>query len=281
MFEKELEKYPMENFFVGELCISYSVDACKEDCAHEDVIEMDRRDSFISDGAIYLDSNLDYDKDNRHYERYLALFLDLDDKIICLNDKFNLFNPRIDYFKKLMPFSSCLPKVDYNIPRNVSELEVKKLFNTLFNKERFKSSISLYPLITDTKYSMDNYYIGTLNLYKGHYINGKYESFNLVDDYLLKAGGALELTKESDYSCYKKYLCLFLKQEKLNLLNLNNNQIYNIGMIDNEIAEIMQYNSFYSDILRYNDHMAFTGKNKHLYGNASVRKVLTNFNKTK
>jgi hypothetical protein len=259
MLKKELEKYPIENYFVGELCISYSADGCNEEKAYEDNIEMDRRDSFISDGAIYLDSNLDYDKDNRHYERYLALFLDLDDKIICLNDKFNLFNNEMDYSNKLLSLKDCLPKVGYNIPCNVDIKDAEVLFNTLFNKTRFKSPISLYPLITDIKFAPDDYCVGITHLYEGHYTNGIYEPFNLAEEYLLKSGGAIELVSEDKYSTYKKYLCLFLKQEKHNLLNLNNNQVYNIGMSYSEIAEIIQYNNFYSEVFKYNDYVASVG----------------------
>jgi hypothetical protein len=285
MLKKELEKHPIKNYFVGELCISFSPNVLKDGATQEEINETNKIDSIINNGAICLNTSFGYDENNRPCTRFLALFFYDGNRYECLNYEYSRLNAESDYYKNLVPLHNCLPKIDYNMPSEIDEKEAKILFDTLFKRTRFRTPASLNE--SNIRFSPYDYYAGTLNIYTGYKENGRHELANLAQERMLIANGCkskkeIEINDDRKVHIYREYICLFLKQQKGKLLNLCNNQYYEFGILRNDFAPMGSVpikKSYYELMMPYNSYMASINKKSYIYGDASTRKVLTKFNK--
>jgi hypothetical protein len=284
--KSNLKKYSIDDFFVGELCVSFSPNN-KNDKINQAVINELIKDLRLG-GAIDLGRESDYKENNIDYRRYLALFLKYGDSYICLNANNLNLNNGIDYCKNTVLLRNCLPQIGYNIPNNIDIRGSLILFNTLFKRTAFRSPISLYTRYsfdTDAYFSSNVYFGGTLNLYTGYKSDGKYELSNLADEYLLKAigtkeGKTKEINVDEKIHIYKEYFCLFLIRQKQEILNLCNNQYYKFGTNNNEktdIPSVLLGKSYHESMLQFNKYVKSIGKNNYICGKTYVREALTKF----
>jgi hypothetical protein len=287
MFKKALEKYPIGNYFVGELCITFSPNILKDKATQEEIDEMNKIDSIVNNGAICLNKTFEYDENNIPYVRFLALFLNNGNRYECLNYEYSRLDVGIDYYKKLVPICICLPKIDYNMPSEIDEREAKILFDTLFKKTRFRTPASLNANVSNIRFSPYDYYVGTSNIYAGYKEKGRYELANLTQEHMLIANGCklkkeVEINDDRKVHIYREYTCLFLKQQKKKLLNLCNNQYYEFGTLNNELApmgSIPIKKNYYELMMPYNSYVFSINQRSYLYSDASIGKALTKFNK--
>jgi hypothetical protein len=283
MMKKELERLPIGNYYVGELCVSFPIPDINNDKNDPHKInEIDKTDYLNMNGAIYLGNDLNYIENNRYYVSYLVLFYNFNGRMICLNDKSSILNNNLNYYRGLTPLRDCLPPIDCNIPNYISVRDSKRLFDLLFKRSRFRSPADLYPWISNNKFLPSKYYLGNLSLYMGYKENGKYERSNIIPEYILKANGTkegkvIEINDDRKVHIYKDFLCLFLCYQEQKVLNLYNNQYYKFGTINNELAEVNSVpikESYYELMNSFNDYVINKGIGYSLYRKAPIKEVI-------
>lgn len=217
-----MEKYNINDFYVGQI---YKVYPYNKMFTKKAAIK-----NLIRTGAIQLNSNEQILNQDVCYYVFLSVFQKVGKSYISLHDgevyEINNLTLEHSFCKELVPLKSLLPKVSYNIPNELTSVEVYELFNYLFNK---KNRYLYNGDLVDTK----NLYTGRLKIiFESIPLNGK-----LIRDYIKPehfyllnnsnaSSKALGLFSYSDKKIYfNEFQCLFLKQDD-GMLNLHNHQIY-------------------------------------------------------
>ncbi len=208
-------KYDIDNYYVGELIGNYN---------NEQLLKRKPKDY-----ALFIPSD---DKNNNFI---LAIFYKKGSELICLND---LRIYQIDNIHNLISLKKILPKINYEMPKQMTFKEAIICFKCLFNLNFFTSFESLY--------DYNNLSINSFNLGKLYFCE-KYKVYednkiiidkqNIVYECLLKNSSAklinnynctIENSKHQKIYCdYDIYNCLFYNSNDL-ILNLNNNRFYDL-----------------------------------------------------
>jgi hypothetical protein len=287
-------KNDINEYYVGEVYVSNPFGNLLMPPIKEQIEESKKRERLQFSGAINLGFHACYtDFDiRRHYDGFLTLFHKVDNEVISLHDGVTYESDGIDFYKNLRPLIDCLPKTDY-LPKNeLSNEEALKLFGILFGNTWFTDLRVFYPLYANP-HKMEDYCVCNLNLYNGHKvgnkINDKYEHANIIEQYLIfksgaKSGSFYGVNDASDnpiihdYACYK---CLFVKNNDM-LLNLNDNQFYNKGIMQKEHmhhTDVMCGETFYDWMIPFEEYL---DSNNQTYDkkDITIRKSLTLFKKS-
>lgn len=225
------ERYNINKFYVGELYLSHQT-SYKGGNEFSDYIESIKKLSLLSfNGGIRFQKDIfsryiDFEK-NKAYEGVLTIFYKSREGYLCLHDG-ERYIPNDDSFcENLIPLSNLLPKIDFNIPNEISIKEAICLFDFLFKK---KSKIS-----NSSKYDINDFYIGCLTLHDGYLPNcnkiNRYRYDNLALKYMLINSEATIVEKfgkeDTFYNLhdFTVYRCAFLKLP-FGLYNLNCYQFY-------------------------------------------------------
>ena len=236
-----MKKYNIENFYIGELFLSHSIDNLQipESMSDIEKDEMKKIIFFSTNGVIdyqkkFLTSYTDQ-KSRRHYYGFLTIFYkNSDTSFICLHDRerYNI-NDKNNLLKNLIPLDNFFPKVSYCSPKSLSFKDSLLLFDSLFKK----NSTFLYDR---SSYDISRFYIGNLNLCtrKESSHENQYVYQNLPFSFLTYTNNAQFIggfRLEHDFSKYdyEIFKCLFLKIKNDEIYNINNFQIYNHGLLEN------------------------------------------------
>jgi hypothetical protein len=276
------ELYLIKDFYVGELYVSYEFGnlLAQSPLTKKEIEERKKINNLTLGGAIDFQNGLlnkytDFEQ-RRSYEGVLTVFYKYNSSYICLHNglKYNLFGN--DFCKNLISMTELLPKLDYNVPKDITMPEAITTFNKLFKKARFSSIDNLHP--------MDDFYVGTLHLYEGYQPDNKngnmYEYVNLAQKYMLYNSNAIlggmygyngeskdEYNMVYDAYDYADFTCLFLKQSS-GLLNLNNNQIYQKGIMEKQhLNDFNIGESHYEWIRSFYEYLE---ENKKTYNNNEI-----------
>ena len=247
------QKYDINNFYVGELYLSYQFGNLMvlSKLTEEEMKERRKVATICMNGAIDFQKDLINSYTNwenrRSYQGVLTIFYKKDDKYISLHNGMAYDSFGDDFCDNLVPLLELLPKVDFNKPTTISTKEAIKFFDILFKKSRFNRADKLYNQI---EHSTQDFYVGNLNLYKGFLPDNKrenrYQYSDLSQKYVLYRsnailGGMYQRTGENkdDYGLVydshdsADFTCLFLIQPN-GLYNVHNYQIYNLGNLKKE-----------------------------------------------
>ncbi|HHT37904.1 MAG TPA: hypothetical protein GXZ95_00630 [Mollicutes bacterium] len=249
------KKYNVENFYVGELYLSFPfITTTVESCSNKkEYLEIMKVDSICKKGAIEirkgsLGKYFDWDS-KRCYEGVLTIFYKIDDKYLSFHNGEFYDSFGEDFCDNLVSLSELLPKVDFIKPTSISIKEAINLFDYLFKK---KKSNKIDELCDKTKYQIQDFYVGNLNLYEGFSLEMEneykksYQHANLPQKYILFNSDAnigemygIKGEEKTDHGSiygvhdFVVFKSLFLKQPH-GLYNLHNYQVYNQGILTKE-----------------------------------------------
>lgn len=251
------KKYYIGNFYVGELYLSHKFngwDLKVGNTANHDEF-YNKIKELYKNGAIKFHENMierfvDWNE-RRAYEGILTIFYKDDEECICLHnnkcykqkdDKQN----HDDFYANLMPLSTLLPKVDYNIPNEITKNGAMELFDLLFRKKLFESVGSLY---YKSNHNINDFYVGTFNLCAGFLPNNdernyRFQYTNVAEKAILQKNGIDPYQMNAKIiACIKdgypnfenchtisSYKCLFLKKYK-GMYNIHSYQICRKGIM--------------------------------------------------
>lgn len=240
-----MEKYDINNFFVGELYLSYNVDGL---LSVDTIGKHSKEFNKISD--MYKTSAIKFQKTllrrYKNYEGFLTVFYKVLDKYMCLHNGVLYELKGIDFCDNLISLSELLPKLSYSIPKKISINEAICIFNSLFkNKKGIK--------LNNSKYDINDFYVGNLILHEGILPNNnrynRYQYISLARQYILYNNGASigsmfgkedVFTNLHDFSSFKS---LFLRYPR-GIYNLHSYQFYDKGILD---KKHMDSNNIYDD----------------------------------
>lgn len=280
----KIEKYDINNFYVGELYLSCGLEGFFNDgMVKKQSVELDKIFDIYKTEIINFQKTLikKYEDDDlmRKYEGFLTIFYKIGNKYACLHNGILYELDGIDFCDNLICLSELLPKLSYSIPKKVSIKEAICIFNLLFKN---KNGIKL----NNTKYDINDFYIGNLVLHEGYLpndgYNSRYKYDSLALQYILYNNGATvgsmhgredEFTNLHDFSSFKS---LFLRDSK-GLYNLQSYQYYNGGVLEQKYLDSRSaFNSYcecmepFSSVLdenkiEYNSHSITIPKALKLY----------------
>lgn len=222
-----MEKYNIENFFVGELYLytnfaNFISDSYDPQTKNQVI-------NFIQSGAINFQTDMesryiDWDS-GREYTGFLTIFYKEGTRYICLHNGISYELNGSNFIENLIPLSELLPKINAKIITSITINKALQLFDILFKNT--KDEINLY---NETKEKLQNFYIGDIILKKIYHKESlpgsKYQYINLPHHIMLdKSILSVQRFFDSDYIS-TVYRCLFLRYG-IDLYNINNNQFYN------------------------------------------------------
>ena len=236
-----MSKNDINNFFVGELYLAYPIN----ENAKQFLKRCNETKEIVSNGAIplYKDLIIDINKQEKYFGVLTIFYKTSSGKLICLHNG-NSYEKkrRKDYYREIMPLKGLLPKINYNSPDTLSFNSAINLFSNFFHKKYSKyNNNNIFPI--------EDFYIGNLNVFtsiekelsdgsiKENYFNTPciYLTMNSDASFI---GGFYKKESNEDYY-YTTFSCLFLKNRKNSLYNVNNFQNYKNGKLRNE-----EYQSF-------------------------------------
>lgn len=237
------ERYNINKFYVGELYLSHQM-SYKDGNEFYDYIENIKKMSLISfNGGIRFQKDIfnryiDFEK-NKAYEGVLTVFYKSREGYLCLHDG-KTYMPNDDSFcENLIPLSNLLPKINFNIPNEISIKEATSLFDFLFKKKN--------KTLSDVKYDVDNFYVGDFILHEGYLPkndkNNRYKYDSLTLKYILINSGADTIgmfgKEDSEYNLhdFTQYKCLFFNHP-LGIYNFNSYSFCNI------VSESKEFTSY-------------------------------------
>lgn len=240
-----LEKYDINNFYIGELCLTQKIDTTSY-LRSKYPEKLIKKKNLLIKGAINLQKN-NFSEDAMSFERrekyykVLTIFYKYNNNYLCLHDG-NIYGiSTIDFCNNLIKLPVMLPKIGYNIPEKLTFKETLLIFENLF-----EPTISLEKMYNNDKYKINDLYIGNLVLYTEFLSLGQSrdkKEINLPIRYILEKNSKLigissNSIKEADsinknlpigkYK-YTHFKCLFLKLPN-GLYNINDFQIYTKGI---------------------------------------------------
>ena len=163
---KVKRKYDIKNFYVGELYISTGISkplglSPNKEITKENRIKYDIQNKTVMNGAIDINNQFCLSKDNglRWYDGYLTIFYKVNNSYICLHNGNTYRLTGEDFCENLFRLDTLLPKISYNIPKEISNEDSLRLFEKLFNKNYEYKTEKFY---TNESYKLDNFYVGSL-----------------------------------------------------------------------------------------------------------------------
>lgn len=220
------EKYKISKFFVGELYLSHKILDKNADELFEYTENMKKLLLISSNGGIRFQKNIltryiDFEK-NRTYEGVLTIFYKTNEGYLCLHDGESYMLNGDSFCENLIPLYNLLPKINFNIPNEISIKEATKLFAFLFKKKN--------KALNNVKYHVDDFYVGDFILHEGYLPkndkNNRYKYDSLALEYILMNNGAnvagMFGKEDSQYNLHNftQYKCLFFNHP-LGIYNLN------------------------------------------------------------
>lgn len=221
-----MEKYNIENFFVGELYLytnfaNFISDSYDPQTKNQVI-------NFIQSGAINFQTDMesryiDWDS-GREYTGFLTIFYKKGTRYLCLHNGMSYELNGSNFIENLIPLNEILPKINTEIMTSVTIERVLQLFDILF-----KELIEYTQLYNDSKRPISDFYVGDLILKQFYHQESFHESrrqyINLPSHIMLDRHHlTIQTFTEEDY-LKVIYRCLFLKQG-LDLYNLHNHQVY-------------------------------------------------------
>lgn len=243
------QKYPLSNFYVGELYLSYEYknlltpEMYSENMNKKLEIQM----KTLKNGAIDF-QNTSFIRQYINWQQgkkqtgVLTIFYKENNNYICLHNGQSYTLDGEDYPKNLISLTSLLPQIDFNIPCNLTVPMALSLFDQLFAKDAKKNLITRF---NNSIFDTQKFYVGNLNLCTGFSDNKsktKYQYYNLARRYILYKSTAhlgsmfgIDAYLDDDLGTYHydSFKCLFLKLSHNQLYNINNFQMYSNEIIDN------------------------------------------------
>lgn len=184
-----------------------------------------------------------------------------------------------------MPISSLLPKISYNLQKELTISQVLKLFKYLF-----KTNYSKIAYNAD-KYNINEFYVGNLNLVESLRKNGSHNDiktyFNLPEQKILYKSDAKIISysgsykkdtltsDDPDFYDYVTMECVFKTLENNSMYNIHNFQIYENGILEKRhMLTVDDGMSYYDYMIPFNQYLE---ENEILYKEKeiSIPKVLT------
>ena len=292
------KKLDINNIYVGELYLSCGLGSFADGhcLSKKEIEEINKMAKITNNGAINISANgrfTDLEK-RRSYECALTLFYKDNDQYKSLHNGINYGTEGIDFCKGLVPLTELLPKVDFNAPKELTENEAKRYFDILFNSNLFDKVARLY---SPVKHNINEFYVGTLNLYDGYLPDNKsmnmYQFSNLPQKYMLYRSGAklgciygyYGESKDEYGNIYDNHStfdfeCLFMNTDN-GLYSIHNHQIYNNGTMDNEhLIDIPLGENHYERIKSFEEYLDMK-KIKHYPKEITVPKSLKLYRKGK
>ena len=221
---KKQNKYPIRNFYIGEIYLytSFGNILAGELSNHG----KEKIDAFMHAGAINFQGDLisryiDWEN-RREYIGFLTIFYKEGNNYICLHDgkTYQLGMPII--IDNLISLESLLPKLDIKKITEISMYDGLELFDILFKETENKLYIGQEQKISD-------FYVGDIALRTRTPIETNEQRIHYIQ---LPQRLMLEKSGLDIYSFGKGnyantvYRCLFLK-DGVDLYNINDNEFYN------------------------------------------------------
>lgn len=289
-----MKKYNIENFYVGELYLSYE---------NNGIWNKSMEQKYVYNEISYLKSSgaIDFEdgifkkiisNNDRIFKGVLTIFYKKNDnEYTCiLNGNTYTLNGN-NFCKNLVPISSLLPKVSYNTQKELTISQALKLFKYLFTTNYSKTAYN------NDKYNINEFYIGNLNLVeslrkKDAYSNIK-KYYNLPEQKILYKSDAKIVSysgsykkdtltnDEPDFYDYVTMECVFKTLENNSMYNIHNFQIYENGISKKEhmltVDDGVSYYDYMMPFSQYLDENKIIYKEKEI----SIPKVLKIYRKTK
>ena len=238
-----MEKFPIENYYVGRLNIGHKFGnlLLPPKLTQDDHKQIDLRNNILVEGAINLkpicfDDLTNWDERVR-YDSVFTIFIRNDnDTFTCLHNGKTYTNFGLNYCSDLVPLSSCLPVVSSRITeKKLSPHAAKGIFNILFKSEKK----NLYK--KDDFHKLDDYYFGHLELYTGT----RKRDANIAQRLMLSSKGMLytggcskRIGDGQDEANYSFYRVIVLLTGGYKMYNVNDNRIYDAELVRNEGSRI-------------------------------------------
>ena len=223
---KKTYKYPIDNFFIGELYLYTNFGNL---LSGSNAIDGKKRIAIFSQsGAINFQRDLinkyiDWEN-RREYTGFLTIFYRQGNKYICLHDgkTYELNAP--DIIDNLVPIRDILPKMDSKPFSRISMYEALELFDILFSESERKGE-----LYFNVNKVIEDFYVGDLLLQESTPIETTDSRRRYIDlpHHIMLENDRLGIYSfgNEDYN-HTVYRCLFLR-DGVDLYNLNNHQFYN------------------------------------------------------
>ena len=116
-----MKKYNIENFYIGELCLSREFGnlLVRTALSEEEKSQIEIRLITKCNGAIEINNYIDWSA-RRNYVSLFTLFYKENEQYICLHNN-NVYSTNgFDHCQNLIPLSTVLPKVSSTIPNELS-----------------------------------------------------------------------------------------------------------------------------------------------------------------
>jgi len=217
-----MEKHNLNKFYIGELYIEHNYEKLLSIHEAQPILE---KIALEDNGAILLKKDTKIDKGIRSkYYIFLTIFYRNKNELICLHNS-KVYKNEYN-IKRIVPLENLLPKVSYNMPKELSIKDTLRIFNSLFKKKTIFNKI----LYNDEPIPLNKLYVGDLKFYDGVLKNREKNYKNIEEKYMLFSNGANPVyyighKSNDEFIQYITFKCLLLKHNN-ELLNLHNNHIY-------------------------------------------------------
>lgn len=299
--------FGIDKYYVGRLYFSYLFDnLLEESIGHGNVQNLEKTQMYESiyklcnNGAVapkWLPSQC-FTRVNfysrRMYEGVLTLFYKNGEDCLCLHDGNVYSSDGNNYYTDMVPLKSFLPKVDYDIPEEITTKEAIRLFESLFKENRKNTIIDLYK---NNKYDIGEFSVGKLILYNSYSLDrsksDEYKCFNIPTKIILMKNSAINYggfivnsidngdeSKKYNHS-FSEYNCLYLLQNK-ELYNINAHNYYENTLYSGKKITDLDVDKSYCEVdIPLNEYLENRGVSSPRHQDISIEKALKLFKKTK
>lgn len=241
---KKMNKYPISNFYVGELYLYTSFGNLMS--GSDTIIGREQIESFSQTSAIGFQKDLlskyvDWEN-RREYTGFLTIFYKQDNQYICLHDgkTYILNSPYI--IDNLVPLSDVMPKRDVTSISKISMYDALELFDILFVEEDRKQT-----MYRNTEMPITDFFVGDIALRESTPIelgDARRKYIDLPHHIMLENDGLSIYSFGSNNYHNTVYRCLFLI-DGVDLYNVNNHQFYNPN--EDTFGTIQTFKEYMSD----------------------------------
>lgn len=224
------KNYSLEQIYVGELYLYTHFAGFISKTYNPKMKEMVKK--FSKTGAIDFDKDplskyIDWEK-GIEYTGFLTMFYKQGNKYVCLHDGKTYEQTGGIFIENLVPLSELIPKINTELPKNISIPQALQLFDTLFKKNF--GEIALYDT---TRYDVIDFYVGDVILRERKQDqtsqDTKIEYIDLPRNIMLAKSNLLVSSYRQMEYINRVYRCLFLHEDidiDKNLYNINNHEFY-------------------------------------------------------
>lgn len=217
-------KYPMKNFYVGELYL-YTQFAGMTKGSYIPA-GLEKIESFSKTGAINLQKDMvsryiDWEN-SREYTGFLTIFYKEGNNYICLHDGKTYQLGTSIIIDNLTMINDLLPKIDSKRLSQISMYDAIELFDILFQETENE-------LYKETDRSVKDFYVGDLTLSEknpSYNMDTRVRYIELPQRLMLSKSFLDVYSYENEEYINTVYRCLFLK-DGVDLYNIHNHQFYN------------------------------------------------------